>query len=104
MSKVDDILTITVSNDTITPDNLQAAKWFDKHTRLYAKRHYKRELANAKRQAKQQLLKEFLELIGEDEEQLLPNPANDNYDAIQRLVGRNQQRAQLRKAAKERFK
>ena len=47
---------------------------------------------------------EVLDMIGEDEEQLLPNSANDNYDAIQRLVGRNQQRAQLRKAAKERFK
>ena len=54
--------------------------------------------------AKQQLLAEVLDMIGEDEEQLLPNPANDNYDAIQRLVGRNQQRAQLRQAAKERFK
>ena len=100
MSKVEDILTITVSNDTITPDNLQAAKWFDKHTRLYAKRHYKRELANAKRHYKQQLLAEVLDMIKE----LHKNSASGSTTHDCSQDGYEYGLEDAIKAAKERFK
>lgn len=46
----------------------------------------------------------ILEAIGEDEEQVLPDPKKDNYDAVQRCVGRNQLRQQLRQNITAQFK
>lgn len=40
--------------------------------------------------------KEIEGAIGEDEEQQLPNPGVDNFKAVERCVGRNQLRQQLR--------
>lgn len=75
----------------ILEDRLKAAlnKFYD-----YSNKRIPKETREA-------IYKDLMAIIGDDEEQVLPHPLLNNYDGVQRCVGRNQFRAELRQKISE---